>query len=228
MLHVGAKIFWSNRLCVKLPPECTYMHVCVISVSQDVLDCCSCYVVLCVSLCLSLALCKYQKGQKARLHFPSLAKPALPIWTCYWWFLSQHTEVCLTRYWGSAIERGRLLLEMGNETQIGLAESQLLHYLLATHTWVSAHMHKSPMLCLAKPWQMPKRKKQRKEEKSNSRKIDCAAILKTGSRSSGILRILGYLLTTLSFKLLSSIIFNNPWVNTQMNCPINYWKEIYK
>lgn len=105
-----------------------------------------------------------------------------------------------------------------------------------TYMGVCAHTHKFPMLCLAKSWQMlstngGEKTTGRREVKwwenwLSSNSFNC--IIKAGSGSSGILRILGYLLTTLSFKLLSSIIFNNPWVNTQMNCSINYWKEIYK
>lgn len=99
-----------------------------------------------------------------------------------------------------------------------------------------AHRHKFPMLCFAKSEQMLSTNGREKTTGGreakwwknwlSSNSFNC--ILKTGSGSSGVLRILGYLLTTLSFKLLSSIIFNNPWVNTQMNCSINYWKEIYK
>lgn len=105
-----------------------------------------------------------------------------------------------------------------------------------TYIGVCAHTHKFPVLCLAKSWQMLStngreknnggREVKQLENWLSSNSFNC--ILKTGSGSSGILRILGYLLTTLSFKLLRSIIFNNPWVNSQMNYSINYWKKMYK
>lgn len=91
MQVISISTVYNVPVWVKSPPECTYMDVCVISVSQDDLDCSSCYVLLgskgkfplsfsvCVCVFLSLSLCKYQKGQKPRLHFPSPAKPAFPI-----------------------------------------------------------------------------------------------------------------------------------------------------
>lgn len=193
-----------------------------------------------------MACCGSQEGQNPRLHFLSLAKPAAPIRTNYWRSLSQQTEVRLSMYWGSAIERGRHGLKMEKDRQIGLAESQLFHYLSATHTHVSVHTHthtQFPALCLAKDckcWTQMKREGEKKEDgkKWNGEKIDWAAapliafltlVLEAlSSVSAGILSILGCPLTILSFKLLSSIIFNNPWVNTGRNCSINNWREIYK
>lgn len=48
-----------------------------------------------------------KKRTFSSLHFLSLAKPAATIWTNYWRSQSQQTQVCLSMYWGSEIERGR-------------------------------------------------------------------------------------------------------------------------
>lgn len=179
-----------------------------------------------------MACCGSQEGQNPRLHFLSLAKPAAPIWTNYWWSLSLQTEVCLSIFWGSAIERGRQELKL--EKEIGLAESQLFHYLSAMHAHTYTHSYPRrvwPKTANAEH----KWKREKKEKKWNVEKIDWAAAsliafltLVLEALSARILSIPGCPLTIRSFKLLSSIIFNNPWVNTGRNCSINNWREIYK
>lgn len=178
-----------------------------------------------------MACCGSQEGQNPRLHFLSLAKPAAPIWRNYWWSLSLQTEVCLSIFWGSAIERGRQELKL--EKEIGLAESQLFHYLSAMH----AHTLTVTHAVFGQRLQMlnTNGKEKKKKKKWNVEKIDWAAAsliafltLVLEALSARILSIPGCPLTILSFKLLSSIIFNNPWVNTGRNCSINNWREIYK
>lgn len=130
-----------------------------------------------------MACCGSQEGQNPRLHFLSLAKPAATIWTNYWRSPSQQTEVCLSMYWGGAIERGRQGLEMEKERQIGLAESQLFHYLSATHTRVSVYTHthiashtvfdqRLQIFLAEHKWKRGKRK--RGGKKWNGEKIDWA------------------------------------------------------
>ncbi len=146
-----------------------------------------------------MACCGSQEGQNPRLHFLSLAKPAATIWTNYWRSPSQQTEVCLSMYWGGAIERGRQELEMEKERQIGLAESQLFHYLSGTHTRVSmcihthTHTHSShtvwPETANFPCWTQMKRRKEKERRKKvkwwenwlSSRSFNC--ILNAGSGS---------------------------------------------
>lgn len=134
---------------------------------------------------------------------------------------SQQTEVCPSMFWGREIESGRQLLEMEDERHIGLAESQLFHYLSGLAVSVYIVPHTVFGLHIFSCW----------SKRKNCEKIDWGPLIAfwTAVLESSELKVSRDVLWRFwLFKKLSSVIFNNPWVNTGRDCSINNWREIYK
>lgn len=161
----------------------------------------------------------------SRLHYLWLAKPTPTIWTNYW--QSARLSVTALREGDSRRKTGWRWRKRGTDTISWVAVIPLplgyTHPSVHTYTSLRHGVWTEAANFLAE---------EEKEARGCEMVRKCLIAFGSGScvnsRENGIKSISGYPLTALSFEWLSSVIFNNPWVNTVCNCSINNWKEMYK